>query len=294
MYPFSFSKHNAALYFTLALAVVCAGVWSIVYAETPRSSGVLTFAVLDIGQGDGLFIEGPTGIQIMVDAGPNNGSAVRELPKVMPLGDRTLDAILETHPDADHMGGFVDVLRRYEVGVFITPGIDKHNATIDALWSAIDDKKIPRIIARRGMVLDLGGGAELDILYPDADVTNFGESTNEGSVVARLVYGKTSALLTADAPFSTEAYLMRISGSAGLKSDILKIGHHGSKYSTGEKFVEEVAPDMAVISVGAKNTYGHPAQRVLDALAGRNIQVLRTDQEGTIICTSDSVQFVCR
>lgn len=291
MYPFSFSKHNAALYFALVLAVVCAGVWSVVYAETPHPSGVLTFAVLDIGQGDGLYIEGPTGIQIMVDAGPHNGSAVRELPKVMPPGDRTLDAVLETHPDADHMGGFVDVLQRYEVGAFITPAIDKHNATIDALEQELDNQHIPRVIARRGVVLDLGGGAHLDILYPDKDVTSYGDKTNDGSVMAHLVYGDTSVLLTADDPVNVEQYVMQIASEGELQSGILKVGHHGSKYSTDGAFVQEVNPQTAVISVGAKNTYGHPTQRVLDTLAVHNIKILRTDQEGTIIFRSDGVLF---
>jgi len=286
-------SHRALLLFTVALAFVCGSVWSVVYAQAAHESGVLTFAVLDIGQGDGLFIEGPTGVQMLVDAGPHDGSAVRELSQVMPLGDRTLDAVIETHPDADHMGGFVDVLKRYSVGAFIEPGISKHNATIDALEKEVSAQHIPRIIARRGMMLDIGGGARLDILYPDIDVTNFGESTNEGSIVAHLVYGETSVLLTADAPFSTESHLMRISSSTDLQSTILKVGHHGSKYSTSDAFVSVVSPQMAVVSVGARNTYGHPAPRVLEVLAAHQVPLLRTDEGGTIICVSNGVRFTC-
>lgn len=293
MYPFSFSKHRVAFLFALLFAGACAAVWGAVYAQTPHSSGVLTFSVLDIGQGDGLYIEGPTGIQLLVDAGPHDGAVLRALPHEMPVGDRSLDAVIETHPDADHMGGLVDILARYTVGAFIEPGIDKHNATIDALEKEVAEQHIPRIIARRGMTLDLGGGARLDILYPDKDVTGYGSKTNDGSIMAHLVYGKTSALLTADDPISVEQHMLSIASSSELKSDILKVGHHGSRFSTGEGFVRVVSPQVAVISVGAHNTYGHPTQRVLDTLAAAKVPVLRTDESGTIRCVSDGAVFSC-
>jgi competence protein ComEC len=288
-----FIKKYRSLAVLCLLAVICVAIWAAVYAAQGRHSGVLTFAVLDIGQGDGLFIEGPTGIQVLVDAGPNTGAVLSQLPKVMAFGDRTLDAVIETHPDADHMGGFVDVLERYKVGAFITPGIIKHNTTTDALDREVDDQHIPIYIARRGMVVDLGGGAELDVLYPDQDVTNFGEKTNDGAVVAHLVYGSTSAMLTADAPFSTEAHLIQISTSTDLASDLLKVGHHGSKTSTSDAFIAAVHPQTALISVGADNTYGHPTQETLSRLASAGVPVIRTDQKGTVTCRSDGAKFTC-
>lgn len=278
----------------VVLLAACVFVWSGAYAQNTHQSGVLTFAVLDIGQGDGLFIEGPTGIQIMVDAGPNTGAALRELAQVMPLGDRTIDAVIETHPDADHMGGFIDVLKRYQVGAFISPGIIKHNSTIDALDKEIAGQKIPVYVARRGMVLDLGGGAELDVLYPDQDVSGFGNKTNDGCIVAHLVYGRTSVLLTCDAPFSTEDHLMGISTSTDLLSNLLKVAHHGSKYSTSDAFIAAVHPQLALISVGAKNSYGHPTKETLGRLQSANVPVMRTDKLGTIVCTSDAVTFSCK
>ena len=284
-----FLKQNFAIAVLGALLIFCVTVWSAVYAETPR--GVLTFAVLDIGQGDSLYIEGPTGIQIIVDGGP--GSALlRELPNVMPQFDRSLDAVIETHPDADHISGFIDLLKRYEVGVFIEPGIQKDTITARTLEQEITEMNIPRVIARRGMWLDLGGGAQLQILFPDFDVSNIDQKKdNDGGIVAHLVYGKTSVLLMADTDFVVEDHLMAISSSTDLKSTILKVGHHGSKTSTGEKFVEEVDPQVAVISVGARNTYGHPTQRVLDTLFNHDIETLRTDEEGTIIFTSNGETF---
>lgn len=300
--PFAFSMYTGRVDFirkhplapvALVLALACAAIWAAAYAAESRQ-GALTFAVLDIGQGDGLFIEGPTGIQVLVDAGPNTGAELSQLPKVMPFGDRTIDAVIETHPDADHMGGLIDVLERYKVGAFITPGIIKHNTTTDALDREVDDERVPVYIARRGMVLDLGGGAELDILYPDQDVSGFGDKTNDGSIVAHLVYGNTSVMLTGDAAFDTESHLVQISTSTDLASTILKVGHHGSKTSTSDAFIAAVHPQLALISVGAHNTYGHPTLETLGRLASASVPVMRTDQHGIIVCTSDAAAFSCK
>lgn len=287
-----FLKQNAALSLVGTLSIFCVCVWTLVYGQTP--SDVLTFAVLNIGQGDSLYIEGPTGIQIVVDGGPDD-ALLRELPKVMPQFDRSLDAVIETHPDADHISGFIDLLKRYQVGAFIEPGIEKDTITAQTLEKEIKDNHIPRVIARRGMWLDLGGGAQLKILFPDYDVSHINQKAdNDGGIVAHLVYGKTSVLLTADISSVVEDHLLAISTSTDLESTILKVAHHGSRFSSEDSFVSEVAPQIAVISVGAHNTYGHPTERVLEMLAAHNIQTLRTDLYGTIVCTSDSAQFTCR
>lgn len=274
------------------LALVCLGIWLVVW-EGEKRQGQLTFAVLNIGQGDALFIEGPTGIQVLVDAGPNTGAVLRELPKVMRFGDRTIDAVVETHPDADHMGGFLDVLERYKVGAFITPGIVKKNTLTDALDRGVDKEKALIYVARRGMVIDLGGGAHLDVLYPDVDVSGWENKTNDGSIVMRLVYGETEVLLTGDAAFETEDYLL-VAASSTLSADILKVGHHGSKTSTSDNFIKAVHPQLAVVSAGEGNMYGHPAPEVLDRLQAAGVPLKRTDLLGTIICTSNAVAFTCK
>ncbi len=299
---FCFSVYNARVDFirkhplvpvVVLLALVCLGIWLVVLGQG-RHQGQLTFAMLDIGQGDALFIEGPTGIQVLVDAGPNTGAVLRALPRVMRFGDRTLDAVIETHPDADHMGGFVDVLARYKVGAFITPGITaKTNTLIEALNKSVDAERALIFVARAGMVIDLGGGARLDILYPDTDVSGWGSRTNDGSIVARVVYGETEVLLAGDAAFATEQRLLAVASSS-LSADILKVGHHGSKSSTGVEFIQAVHPQVALVSVGAKNTYGHPTKEVLDRLSSAGVPVMRTDQDGTIVCTSDAIAFTCK
>ncbi len=278
----------------LIVVLVAAGavIWSLVLAATPR--GVLTFAVLDIGQGDALYIESPTGARVLLDAGPDS-SVLRELSKVMPPFAHSLDMIIESHPDSDHMAGFVDVLARYRVGAYLTPGIIKDSTTAYALERTIADDHIPRYLARRGEVVDLGGGAQLKILFPDHDVTGLGRGDdNMGAVVAQLVYGDTSVMLTSDMPQEIEQHLMALEhgdGSDELDSTILKVGHHGSRNSTSAAFVAAVRPLLAAISVGANNRYGHPSSEALRVLAAAGVPVERTDEGGTLIYESDGAHF---
>lgn len=252
-------------------------------------AGLLTVAILDVGQGDAIYIESPTGVQVIVDGGPGN-ALLQQLPKVMPLFDRSIDALVETHPDLDHIGGFVDVVGRYAVGAFVEPGIPKDTEAATVLEQKITDNNIPRYIARRGMTLDVGEGVILEVLYPDRDVSRLNQNiANEGCVVMRLVYGEVSMLLTCDMSAEMEGRVLELEGGE-LASDILKVAHHGSKYSSTDAFVAAVAPAFAAISVGARNTYGHPAESTLTTLEERGAKVLRTDQEGTIIFKSDGSQ----
>lgn len=286
--PRMLARRYAPYVILAALALLCLGIWSAASAETPKRQ--LTVAVLDVGQGDSLYIESPTGVQLIIDGGPD-GSLLHELADIMPYADRSLDAVIETHPDADHIAGLVDIVSRYSVGVFIEPGIPKDTVTARTLNEEIDEAGIPRVLARRGMWVDLGGGARLDILYPDFDTSTLPASkSNEGGIVARLTYASSTMLFMADVSGKVEARLMALDVGQ-LDSDVLKVGHHGSRTSTLGEFVSAVSPELAVISVG-KNSYGHPTPDVLERLAARGVRTLRTDQEGTIILVSDGKGFV--
>lgn len=252
--------------------------------DRKNSKNILTFAVLNVGQGDALFIESPTGVQVLVDAGPPQ-RVLSELSKVMPFWDRKIDALIMTNPDLDHIAGFLDILRLYEVGMFFEPGTVNSSDTYKILQRQIKDKNIPNILARAGTRVHLGGGAYLDILFPDRDVYDW--ENNMASVVAKLTYGDTSIMLTGDATKDTEQILLQKYKSDYLKSDILKAGHHGSKTSTGEEFIKFVEPQYSFISSGKDNKYGHPHQEVLDILESNNVNVLRTDELGAIILKSD-------
>ncbi len=251
------------------------------YFDWQNSHKQFTFAMLDIGQGDALFIESPTGTQILVDGGPPN-KILGKLQQVMSPFDRSIDAIIITNPDQDHIGGLADVLKFYKVGKVFESGTWSDSKTYQNLEEEFKNKKIPDILAKKGMRLDLGGGVVMDILFPDRNVTNW--ETNDGSIVAKLSYNnKISFMLTGDAPAMTERLILEKNSDSMLHSDILKVGHHGSRGSTSAEFLKAVSPTTALISVGKDNKYGHPTEEVLNLLAQSGVKISRTDQVGTIL-----------
>lgn len=247
--------------------------------------GLLFVSFLDIGQGDAIYIEAPNGKQILVDGGPDEG-VLRELGKVMPLFDRSIDMLVITNPDKDHIGGFIPIFERFKVTYFIEPGTVSDSHTYAAVQELAQNENATKVLARRGMdiVLDKEKNIYLHILFPDRDVSKL--STNDGSIVAKLVYGETSILLQGDAPESVEKYLLYLDKEE-LNSDILKVGHHGSKTSTAKEYAEAASPTYAVISLGKDNSYGHPHKETLDTLNSLSVPILRTDVEGRISFVSD-------
>jgi len=248
------------------------------------SNRVLTFAMLDVGQGDAIFIESPTGTQILVDGGPPR-KVLSHLAKLMPPFDRTIDAIIITNPDQDHIGGFLDVLKAYKVGQVFEPGTFNDSRTYQNLKNQIKSKNIKETLAKGGMRLDIGGGAVIDILFPDRDVSTW--TTNDGSVVGKLSYGETTVMLMGDSTIETEKVVLAQTALSSLDSDMLKIGHHGSHTSTSLDFVKAVSPKYALISSGKENRYGHPHNETLETLLISGVEVLRTDILGSIIMKSD-------
>lgn len=248
-----------------------------------EKENVLTVAFLDVGQGDSIYIEGPNGGQILIDGGPN-GNVLSELGKVMPFGDRTIDLLIVTNPDQDHYGGFLDVLKTYDISHVIEPGTRTPNKTYREFKRILKERGVEEIIAERGMNIPLGNGALLEILFPDRDVSNM--SRNDGSIIARLQYGSTSVMFTGDTTKIIEEYMVN-HYPEDLPSSILKVAHHGSKTSTGKRFVDYVAPTYAIISNGKDNSYGHPHQNTLKILSEFGAETLRTDILGTIIFQFD-------
>jgi len=264
-------------FFLLVTVFIWYGVWA------EERDGILAVVFLDVGQGDAIFIEAPNGKQVLIDAGFNK-KVLRELSQQMPFYDRSLDLIIMTHPDSDHIGGFPSVLETYTVDMILESGVKCQNKICDELDKWIEEKDIKREIARRGMVIDLSEEVYLEVLFPDRDATNF--ETNMASVVVKLVYNGNSFLLMGDSPQSIEEYLVSL-GQFNLDVDVLKLGHHGSKTSSSESFVGYVSPDVAIVSAGKDNRYGHPHQEVLDILEKFGVEVLRTDEDGTIVIKSD-------
>lgn len=270
--------HYAALMALIPLNIYA---WFHVLCPTPP---VLSVSFLDIGQGDAILIETPDGNDILIDGGPDR-SVLRQLPKEMGILDRTLDLVIATHPDKDHIAGLAGVFERYAVGAYIEPGVVHDSPYVDALAYAVEaETSLVRHVARRGMRIHMGEGTYADILYPDRDVDHV--ESNTGSIVMRLVYGNTSFMLTGDAPSSIEDYVIELDKGL-LGSTVLKAGHHGSKTSTSEVFIDTVGPQIAVISAGKKNSYGHPAPEVVSRLQQNGVTVLSTIDSGTIVLESD-------
>lgn len=256
-------------------------VWYAVVSED--HSGVLTVAFLDVGQGDAIFIESPTGVQILIDGGPDR-SVLREVGNLMPFYDRTIDMLVVSNPDKDHFAGFLDVLRAYTVVAVMEPGTVGASAEYGAFEKLVEAKDARKLLARRGQKIQLGGGAILEILFPDREVS--GVDTNDGSVVAKLSYGATSFLLTGDTTQAIENYLAQIDNKR-LAVDVLKVGHHGSKTSTSDALLGFASPVYAVISAGRDNRYGHPHAEVLERLKRFEVETFGTYERGTMVFVSD-------
>ena len=266
----------------LSAIVALVVIWSTVLTAGDKSDE-LVVAFLDIGQGDSIFIQSPSGEQMLIDGG-RDGKVLRELAKVMPFYDHHIDVVLATHPDADHIGGLINVLKRYDVDYIFRPGVQSDTPATESLLKLIAGDKAKEVLARRGMVIDLGAGVFVEILFPDRDASSF--DTNIASIVVRLTYGETSFLLTGDAPIAIEKYLVSLDGHR-LHSNVLKLGHHGSKTSSSDLFLGFVDPEYAVISAGKDNGYGHPNNEVLDRLERFNIKTLSTITHGTTIFKTD-------
>lgn len=258
-------------------------VWATVYQR--RSSDILTVYFLDIGQGDAIFIDSPQHGRALVDGGANR-KVLSELGKILPFADKRIDVMVETHPDKDHIGGLPEVVSRYEIGVFLEPGVESENTIDDELKKRVGQKNIPRLLAKKGMVINFGDGAKLQILFPlpGQNVSNW--ETNSASIVARLVYGDKSFLLTGDSPIRIENVLLNLDQNL-LDSDVLKAGHHGSRTSTSLPYAEAVSPEYAVISAGKDNTYGHPHKEVLGILEKVGAKIVSTAESGTIKFETD-------
>jgi len=253
-------------------------------AFLPRTQGVLTVAFLDVGQGDAVFVEAPNGNQLLYDAGPPSGAVLRGLAEVMPFWDRSIDVVVLSHPDMDHIGGFPEVFKRYRIDLVLEPGVTSDNGAYQAVEGAIKAEASAHFLARKGMSIDLGDGVFADVLYPDRDVSKM--ETNSASIVLRIRYGDTAFLLSGDLPKNIEEYEVAVYGEQ-LRAEVLKLGHHGSRTSSSEAWLRAVAPDIVVISAGKENRYGHPHPDVLALLKRLHVPYVATFEQGTVRFESD-------
>lgn len=280
-------RNNIKLLFLTVLIGIAVLVWYAVFYVEDRKN--LLFTVFDVGQGDAIFLEiGRT--QILIDGGPDE-KILSKLGRALPFWDRSLDALILTHPHADHLTGLLEVLKRYDVGMVFETKVNHSIPEYEEWHRVLRGKNIQTIIAEAGQKIHISQGAYITILAPRRHF--IGESPkniHDAMIVGKLHYGSRTLLLMGDAEKMLEYQMIFFEG-ASIDSDVLKVGHHGSKTSTNEEFLRVVSPEIAVISAGRKNRYGHPHQEVIDRLKNFGIQILRTDEKGDIRIISDGKFF---
>jgi competence protein ComEC len=273
----------------IGLTLIALALLSLTISQLPDRRLHVDF--LDVGQGDAIFITTPRGQQILVDGGPSPMALLTSLGKEMPFWDHSIDLVVSTHADSDHLTGLVYILQRYEVGGWIDSGLSGDDPLARECLEVLAQARVQRRVAVAGDQLDLGEGVFLLVMNPQRNMPpQTPTDSNNNSVVLRLRDGRISFLLTGDIEAETEHLLLR--SDELLHTDVLKVAHHGSAGSSTSEFLTAVGPSFAVISVGAENRSGLPAGETLERLTLMgDLVVLRTDERGTIEFTSDGQQL---
>lgn len=267
---------NPIFWLAMVLILVWVGIW-----QFPKDEK-LRIIFCDVGQGDAALITYKS-LQILVDGGPDN-RVLDCLQAHLPFWDKKIEMVVSTHPDTDHVTGLIDVIDRYVVTQFLINSKGKDSGTFEAFKEAVLAEEASVYFPKKGDQVNLGA-LKLVFLWPKEQDQVLGATTvekkvNESSVVFSLSFGQFEALFPGDISSPTEALI------DFPDVELLKIAHHGSKYSTSEQFLKESEPEMAIISVG-KNSFGHPTKEVIDRLEEKKIKLLRTDQAGEIEVVSD-------
>lgn len=252
---------------------------------TAQPDGLLHVYFLNVGQGDSILLQTPSGKHILVDGGPQQ-NVLKELNSTLPFFDRTIDDVVLTHPDRDHIEGLIYVLKRYQVKHVLFTGAYNRSPFAKEFLALIREKNIPMTIADETSDLIFDDGVRFDVLYPFHQVLGFTLNTNNTSIIANLHYGSHAVLLTGDSEAEEEVRLMdglrATHRESDLDTELLKVGHHGSNTSSSPAFLQMSSPNYAVISCGKDNPYHHPHPSTLKKLEQVHAQIFRTDLQGRI------------
>ena len=243
-------------------------------------SGSIKVHFLDVGQADSILIEVDTGQTMLIDAG-GNGDSDFVITYIEEQNIEQIDVLIGTHPHEDHIGGLDDVIEHFDIGKIYMPKVTHTTKTFEDVLVAIKNKGVKITTPIAGSTFDLGN-AHFQILSPISSTYN---NLNNYSITVRLTHGDNSFLFMGDAEKQVEDEIVEKGYS--IKTDVLKLGHHGSETSTTEDFLNAVAPKYGIISVGEGNVYQHPHAEVIKRLEDRGIPIYRTDEVGTIVVTSD-------
>jgi competence protein ComEC len=274
---------NRVFFLISAIILILAGILLAYYLYLPRHNLEVDF--LDVGQGDAILIKTPAGQNILIDGGRDK-TVLRRLAENLPWFDRQLDLVILTHPDDDHSGGLAAVIGRFKVKKLVYTALADESPGYTALLTAIKMQEIPAVIIDRPQIINFDSSTRLEIFSPTESFAGQApQNINNTSIVSRLVYGHTAVLLTGDIETGEEEQLL--ADRAPVEAQAIKISHHGSDSGSSEALLSAVAPKIAVISVGADNSFGHPSHRVLKRLERIGATAYRTDQQGTVKLFSD-------
>lgn len=273
----------------IILAVLLGVIVSVTFSpelKTPAlEAGQLRVHVLDVGQGDCILVQTADGRNVLIDGGDRDAAeAVTDY--LLKNGVHRIDLLMITHPHSDHIGGLPEILEKFGVSGVVDAGLPHGSQTYGRVLSTIESRRILYKKAVKGLKVGVGGDLTLGILWPPKDYAVYGDvMLNNGSVVARIQFGDVSFLFAGDIERESEGLLL--ASGQGLESTVLKVAHHGSDSSTTNEFLQVVKPVYAIISVGVDNEYGHPAESILRRLNAAGAKVLRTDEQGTVVLTTD-------
>lgn len=252
--------------------------------KTPSedNADILTVHYLDVGQADCTYVELPNGENLLIDAASSKNS-FQIIDYLKSLGCDKINYAVATHPHADHIGGMSSIISEFKPEKFYMPNVYSTSKTFENLLDTLETCNTDVNIAEKGNYIINDKNLKIKFLFPNTDVTN--SDLNNASAVIKITYKKTSFLFMADAESKVEKQLL----SSDIDSDVLKIGHHGSANSSCDEFIKKVNPKIAVISCGKNNQYGHPSEKTLSILHKNNIDIIRTDINGTAVITSDGI-----
>ncbi len=238
----------------------------------------LQVSFLDVGQGDSILFQTPHGGKILIDGGRDK-TVLSRLGRELPIYSKNIELVIATHSDGDHITGLIDVLKKYNVKILLYPLPNATETLSQELMRVAAERNVEVVQVTKPMMIQSDDGVIIKLLFP---VTNMdGALPNDASIVSQFIFGENRFMLTGDLPMSGEIYLVRQYGE-NLKSDVLKLGHHGSDTSTHPDFLQKVQPELAIVSSGRDNSFGHPHRSVLSLLEKFGIKLLRTDELGTI------------
>lgn len=277
-------KHiNKIFYLSIILALL--SVLLYFHNNTYADNNYITVHFIDVGQGDASLIQ-VNGLNMLIDSGPesNRYNIISYLDN---LKITTLDYIIATHPHEDHIGNMATIIKKYTVKNFYAPKVTHNSVCFENMIGSLSDKKLKINILNTSTYLNLGENTNISIFSPPPNY--FSDNFNNHSPIIKIQYGNISFLFTGDA--ESEIEQMVLLENSDIQCNVLKIGHHGSSTSSTPEFISKANPDIAVISVGKKNSYGHPATETITTLNNNNVTLLRTDKIGNIVLCSDGTNI---